>query len=137
MSLQRIHSSEASVGHSYNLIDIRTRKILNVETASMNRISVREVGVTPFFRANMYLHLPVQQVCNEPHLDMWLRFMLKHHASTPNKPTICSPLHKYFSNPHQQSNAGSDNFSEVVNLLAHLEWWHGSFYDRCSFNRYN
>ena len=118
MFLQRIHSSEASVGHSYNLIDIRTRKILNVETASMNRISVREVGATPFFHANMYLHLPVQQVCNEPHLDMWLRFMLKHHASTPNKPTICSPLHKYFPNPHQQSNAGSDNFSDVVKLLA-------------------
>ncbi|KAF3955383.1 hypothetical protein ACB098_01G147000 [Castanea mollissima] len=61
-AVTRIHSSEASVGHSYNLIDIRTRKIRNVETASMNRISVREVGATPFFRANMYLHLPVQQV---------------------------------------------------------------------------
>ena len=46
--------------------------------------------------------------------------MLKHQASTPNRPTICSPLYKYFSNPHQQSNAGSDNFSGVVNRLAHL-----------------
>nr|POE91992.1 hypothetical protein CFP56_32632 [Quercus suber] len=36
----RIHSSEVSVGHSHNLIEIRTRKILNVETASRNRISV-------------------------------------------------------------------------------------------------
>ena len=45
--LQRIHSS-VSVGHSYNLIEIRTRKFLNVETASRNRISVS-----------------VQQVCNE------------------------------------------------------------------------
>ncbi|KAL3322098.1 hypothetical protein AABB24_039630 [Solanum stoloniferum] len=61
-ALARIHSSEASVGHSYNLIDTRTRRILNVETASRNRISVREIGETPFFHANMYLHLQVKQV---------------------------------------------------------------------------
>ncbi|EEF51285.1 uncharacterized protein LOC8287709 isoform X2 [Ricinus communis] len=61
-ALDRIYSSEVSVGHSYNLIDIRTRRILNVETASRNRVSVREVGVTPFFHANMYLHLQVEQV---------------------------------------------------------------------------
>ncbi|KAG8382174.1 hypothetical protein BUALT_Bualt05G0049300 [Buddleja alternifolia] len=60
-ALARIYSSEASVGHSYNLIDIKTRRILNVETASRNRYSVYEVGETPFFHANMYLHLKVQQ----------------------------------------------------------------------------
>ncbi|XP_062147133.1 uncharacterized protein LOC133854883 isoform X2 [Alnus glutinosa] len=65
-ALTRIRSSaEVSVGHNYNLIDTRTRKILNVETASRNRISIREVGETPFFHANMYLHLPVQQVQDE------------------------------------------------------------------------
>ncbi|XWS61680.1 hypothetical protein CRYUN_Cryun07bG0146700 [Craigia yunnanensis] len=61
-ALARIHSSEVSVGHSYNLIDIRTRMILNVETASRSRVSVHEVGATPFFHANMYLHLQVQQI---------------------------------------------------------------------------
>ncbi|KAL6349444.1 hypothetical protein AAG906_034101 [Vitis piasezkii] len=61
----RIHSAEASVGHSYNLIDIKTRRILNVETASKNRVSVHEIGATPFFHANMYLHLQVQQVHDE------------------------------------------------------------------------
>ncbi|XP_058102800.1 uncharacterized protein LOC131246558 isoform X2 [Magnolia sinica] len=61
-ALERIRSSDASVGHSYNLIDVRDRRILNVETASMNRISVQEVGSTPFFHANMYLHLPVKQM---------------------------------------------------------------------------
>ncbi|KAH6801844.1 hypothetical protein C2S51_033290 [Perilla frutescens var. frutescens] len=60
-ALGRIYSSEASVGHSYNLIDINTRRILNVETASRNRYSVHEVGTVPFFHANMYLHLKVQQ----------------------------------------------------------------------------
>ncbi|KAM3359417.1 putative protein isoform X2 [Capsicum galapagoense] len=60
-ALARIHSSEASVGHSYNLIDTRSRRILNVETASRNRISVHEIGETPFFHANMYLHLQVKQ----------------------------------------------------------------------------
>ncbi|KAL3351814.1 hypothetical protein AABB24_020077 [Solanum stoloniferum] len=60
-ALARIHSSEASVGHSYNLIDTRTRRILNVETASRNRISVHEIGEIPFFHANMYLHLQVKQ----------------------------------------------------------------------------
>ncbi|KAK9276361.1 hypothetical protein L1049_005893 [Liquidambar formosana] len=64
-ALSRINSSEASVGHSYNLIDIGARKILNVETASRNRVSSQEVGAMPFFHANMYLHLQVQQVQDE------------------------------------------------------------------------
>ncbi|KAJ6849082.1 uncharacterized protein M6B38_271390 [Iris pallida] len=64
-ALNRVQSSDVSVGHSYNLIDTRNRKILNVETASRNRCSVRNIGVTPFFHANMYLHLQVQQVPNE------------------------------------------------------------------------
>ncbi|KAF5181675.1 hypothetical protein FRX31_028737 [Thalictrum thalictroides] len=61
-ALLRIHSAEVSIGHSYNLIDTRTRKLLNVETASRKRISVHTVVGTPFFHANMYLHLQVQQV---------------------------------------------------------------------------
>ncbi|KAK8680119.1 hypothetical protein V6N13_109073 [Hibiscus sabdariffa] len=39
--------------------------VLNVETASRLRVSVHEVGSTPFFHANMYLHLQVQQVHDE------------------------------------------------------------------------
>ncbi|PON82501.1 Peptidase C [Trema orientale] len=64
-ALSKIRSSEVSVGHSYNLIETRTRRIVNVETASRNRISVYEVGETPYFRANMYLHLQVPQVQDE------------------------------------------------------------------------
>ncbi|XP_059644190.1 uncharacterized protein LOC132285966 [Cornus florida] len=64
-ALTRIRSSEASIGHSYNLIDISTRRIVNVETASKGRVSVREVGATPFFHANMYLHLQVHQAHDE------------------------------------------------------------------------
>ncbi|KAK9053009.1 hypothetical protein SSX86_029639 [Deinandra increscens subsp. villosa] len=60
-AITRIRSSLVSVGHSYNLIDINLRKILNVETASSQRLSVHEVGSTPFFHANMYLHLEVDQ----------------------------------------------------------------------------
>ncbi|XP_031130371.1 uncharacterized protein LOC116032109 isoform X1 [Ipomoea triloba] len=68
-ALQRISSSEASVGHSYNLVDTRTRRILNVETASRYRVSVLEVGETPFFHANMYLHLHVNQAHDENSLS--------------------------------------------------------------------
>ncbi|KAK1320895.1 hypothetical protein QJS10_CPA03g00239 [Acorus calamus] len=64
-ALSRIRSCNVSVGHSYNLVDVRGRKIMNVETASRNRISVREVGSTPFFHANMYMHLQVEQVQDE------------------------------------------------------------------------
>ncbi|KAK9143911.1 hypothetical protein Syun_013311 [Stephania yunnanensis] len=64
-ALKRIRSAEVSVGHSYNLIDVKSRNILNVETASNRRISVHEIGRTPFFHANMYLHLQVQQVQDE------------------------------------------------------------------------
>ncbi|KAL5750003.1 hypothetical protein ACOSP7_024606 [Xanthoceras sorbifolium] len=64
-ALLRIRSSEVSVGHSYNLIDIKRRQILNVETASKKRVSVYNIGPTPYFHANMYLHLQVQQVLDE------------------------------------------------------------------------
>ncbi|WVZ22833.1 hypothetical protein V8G54_001377 [Vigna mungo] len=42
-ALSRIQGSEVSVGHSYNLIETKTRRIFNVETASRNRISIYEV----------------------------------------------------------------------------------------------
>ncbi|KAI3501369.1 hypothetical protein L1887_29235 [Cichorium endivia] len=61
-AVTRIRSSQVSIGHSYNLIDVNLRKILNIETASNQRISVHEVGSTPFFHANMYLHLQINQV---------------------------------------------------------------------------
>lgn len=64
-ALNRVRTPNASVGHSYNLVDLRNRKILNIETASRNRSSIHEAGLTPFFHANMYLHLKVQQVQNE------------------------------------------------------------------------
>ncbi|KAH1049198.1 hypothetical protein GLYMA_08G020200v4 [Glycine max] len=64
-AMNRIKSSEVSVGHSYNLFETSTRRIVNVETASRKRISVYEVGNTPFFHANMYLHLPINQVQDE------------------------------------------------------------------------
>lgn len=62
---QRIKWSNASVGQSYNLVDVHGRKILNVETASHNRFSIHEAGATPFFHANMYLHLKIPQVPND------------------------------------------------------------------------
>ncbi|KAL3742975.1 hypothetical protein ACJRO7_018300 [Eucalyptus globulus] len=61
----KIRSAEASVGHSYNLIDLKARRICNLETASRTRVSVNEVDDTPFFHANMYLHLQVKQVEDE------------------------------------------------------------------------
>jgi len=62
---QRICSPGVSVGHSYNLMDVRGRRIVNVETASGNRFAVHEAGATPFFHANMYRHLQVKQVQDE------------------------------------------------------------------------
>lgn len=64
-AINRIRSSEISVGHSYNLIEISTRRIVNVETASKKRISIHEVGETPFFHANMYRHLHINQAQDE------------------------------------------------------------------------
>ncbi|XP_027342350.1 uncharacterized protein LOC113855084 [Abrus precatorius] len=64
-AMNRIQSLEVCVGHSYNLIETSTRRIFNVETASRKRISVYEVGETPFFHANMYLHLHINQVKDE------------------------------------------------------------------------
>ncbi|CAO2205122.1 unnamed protein product [Urochloa humidicola] len=64
-AMHRICSPSVSVGHSYNLMDVRGRRIVNVETASGNRFAVHEVGATPFFHANMYRHLQVKQVQDE------------------------------------------------------------------------
>lgn len=64
-AMHRICSPSVSVGHSYNLMDVRERRIVNVETASGNRSAVREAGAAPFFHANMYRHLHVQQVLDE------------------------------------------------------------------------
>lgn len=61
-AIQRVCSPNVSVGHSYNLMDVRRRRIVNVETASGNRFAVHEAGVAPFFHANMYRHLQVKQV---------------------------------------------------------------------------
>ncbi|KAK3434273.1 hypothetical protein EUGRSUZ_D01783, partial [Eucalyptus grandis] len=58
-------ATKASVGHSYNLIDLKARRIRNLETASRTRLSVNEVDETPFIHANMYLHLQVKQVEDE------------------------------------------------------------------------
>ncbi|KAG5014536.1 hypothetical protein JHK82_020219 [Glycine max] len=41
-AMNRIKSSEVSVGHSYNLFETSTRRIVNVETASRKRISVQD-----------------------------------------------------------------------------------------------
>lgn len=56
------------MGHSYNLIEASTSRILNVETASRKRVSVYEVGKTPFFHANMYLHLHINQASEQKYL---------------------------------------------------------------------
>ncbi|KAJ3701100.1 hypothetical protein LUZ61_004805 [Rhynchospora tenuis] len=64
-ALDRIHKPNVSVGHCYNLIDIKDRRILNIESASNNRFSIHEVGEDPFFHANMYLHLKIDQVQDE------------------------------------------------------------------------
>ncbi|ERN09096.1 uncharacterized protein LOC18437235 isoform X2 [Amborella trichopoda] len=61
-ALHRITMRDVSVGHCYNLVDVMSRRILNIETASRKRVSVREIGGTPSFHANMYLHLQVEQV---------------------------------------------------------------------------
>ncbi|ONK75829.1 uncharacterized protein A4U43_C03F21000 [Asparagus officinalis] len=75
-ALNRLQSSNASVGHSYNLVDMQGRKIFNVETASNNRFSIHEAGARPFFHANMYLHLKVQQVQNESSISRQRRAAL-------------------------------------------------------------
>ncbi|XP_062189624.1 uncharacterized protein LOC133892711 [Phragmites australis] len=64
-AMHRICSASVSVGHSYNLMDVRGRRIVNVETASGNRFAVHEAGAAPFFHANMYRHLQVKQVQDE------------------------------------------------------------------------
>lgn len=70
---QRIRSSEVSVGHSYNLIDLKKHQILNVETASKNRVSVYDIGSTPFFHANMYRHLQIQQVSHTKNTEQHIQ----------------------------------------------------------------
>ncbi|KAI4963105.1 hypothetical protein ZWY2020_019699 [Hordeum vulgare] len=64
-AMHRVCSPGVSVGHCYNLMDVRARRIVTVETASQNRFAVHEAGAVPSFHANMYLHLQVEQVQDE------------------------------------------------------------------------
>jgi hypothetical protein len=61
-AMHRVCSPAVSVGHCYNLMDVRARRIVTVETASRNRFAVHEAGPAPSFHANMYRHLEVEQV---------------------------------------------------------------------------
>jgi hypothetical protein len=65
-AMHRVCSPDVSVGHCYNLMDVRTRRIVTVETASRNRFAVHEAGPSPSFgksfHANLYWHLQVEQV---------------------------------------------------------------------------
>ena len=62
--VQRVCLLNRSVGHNYNIMDINEGKMITVEAASKGRWSVKEIGAEPFFHANMYIHLPVDQVQN-------------------------------------------------------------------------
>ncbi|KAH7421538.1 hypothetical protein KP509_13G062900 [Ceratopteris richardii] len=73
VALQCVQLKNLAVGHSYNIFDICSRKIVNVETASRGRFSVKEIGATPFFHANMYRHLDISQVQDESSLHRHAR----------------------------------------------------------------
>lgn len=64
-AMHRVCSPGVSVGHCYNLMDVRARRIVTVETASRNRSAVQEAGPAPSFHANMYRHLQVEQVLDQ------------------------------------------------------------------------
>jgi hypothetical protein len=67
-AMRRVSSPGVSVGHCYNLMDVRARRIVTVETASRNRFAVHEAGPAPSFHANMYRHLQVEQVHIAPEI---------------------------------------------------------------------
>ncbi|XP_020689911.1 uncharacterized protein LOC110104939 [Dendrobium catenatum] len=53
-AINRILSAKVSVGHNYNLADVRSRRIVNIETASRNRYAFQEAGPEQFFHANSF-----------------------------------------------------------------------------------
>lgn len=64
-ALKRVEVNNLAVGHNYNLMDVKSRRIITVETASKGRFSVLEIGDQPYFHANMYLRLTIPQKANE------------------------------------------------------------------------
>lgn len=60
--MQRICVVNRAVGHNYNIMDINERKLLTVEAASKGRWWIKEIKGEPFFHANMYINLNVDQV---------------------------------------------------------------------------
>lgn len=55
------------MGHNYNIMDINEGKMLTVEAASKGRWYIKEIGAEPFFHANMYINLQVDQVQRAAH----------------------------------------------------------------------
>jgi len=67
-ALQRVCLLNRAVGHNYNIMDINAGKMLTVEAASKGRWCKKEIGAEPFFHANMYINLHVDQIANETSL---------------------------------------------------------------------
>eukprot|EP00897_Mesotaenium_endlicherianum_P010318 jgi/Mesen1/9314/ME000060S08752 len=67
-ALQRVQLPNLAAGHNYNIMDVRERRMVTVETASRARFAVLPIGAQPYFHANMYLRLHLQQKVNESSL---------------------------------------------------------------------
>eukprot|EP00897_Mesotaenium_endlicherianum_P001023 jgi/Mesen1/10921/ME000095S10260 len=59
-ALQRVQLPNLAAGHNYNIMDVRGRRMVAVETASSARFAVLPIGAQPYFHANMYLRLHLQ-----------------------------------------------------------------------------
>lgn len=62
LCVQRVQVRNLVGGHNYNIMDVINRRIVTVETASKGRFSVLEIGQNPYFHANLYRRLHLEQV---------------------------------------------------------------------------
>ena len=62
---QRVRVPNLGGGHNYNIMDVKNRRIVTVETASKGRFSVLEIGPDPYFHANLYRRLELEQVSED------------------------------------------------------------------------
>ncbi|ETV89466.1 hypothetical protein H257_00737 [Aphanomyces astaci] len=62
-AVARITRPGQASGHNFQLMDVPTARVLNIEVASFNRTNIREItaGSAPFFHTNQYQSLLIRQ----------------------------------------------------------------------------
>jgi len=84
-ALSRATMKGQCAGHNYQVMDVKHRKIVNIETAPVDTFSVKSIGEAPFYHANQYETLKVVETFNNSSIHRLARVAQLPKPSTPSE----------------------------------------------------